>query len=89
MSILSTCRIYKYRFLKENQKEEKELYRHDKKEELIMEVLLNIGVDLFNTVANIMMQIPAVESAVTTVGDISGMGVTSIIGLIFLGLIFD
>ena len=54
-----------------------------------MEALLNIGVDLFNTVANIMMQIPAVESAVSTVGEVSGMGVTSIIGLLFLGLVFD
>lgn len=44
---------------------------------------------LFNTVSNLMMQIPAVESAATTVGDISGMGVASIIGLLFLGLVFD
>lgn len=54
-----------------------------------MEALLNIGVDLFNTVANIALQIPAIESAVGSVGEISGMGVASIIGLIFLGLVFD
>lgn len=33
-----------------------------------MEALLNIEVDLFNTVANIALQIHAIESAVSSVG---------------------
>lgn len=54
-----------------------------------METLLNIGVDLFNTVANIALQIPAIESAVSSIGEFSGMGIVSVIGLLFLGLVFD
>ena len=54
-----------------------------------MEVLLNIGVALFNTVARIILQIPAVEGVVNTIGNISGLGTISVLGILVLGALFE
>lgn len=53
-----------------------------------MDMILNIGVDVMNTVANVVVQIPVVEQAVNALGSMSGLGTGTVLSLLVIGALF-